>query len=209
MDGSVQLSETDRKRLLEAYRGSGAARIARRAHVMLLLGDGWSYRDIMTGLFCSSELVSEAVRDDRAGGVAAVLRETEDRPATIPHWCLRGWPRLIASIYRGDEVIGGSNGDSCRPLVALRLRSLKRQPRSPRRTEIACVPRTRNPLRSARRHGRHGRGTPALVADSAFVCHGCVSRASASPDADSLNRSNRPEHWQPKPAVNRIQHKSV
>jgi transposase len=89
MDGSVQLSATVRKRLLEAYRGSGVASIARRAHVVLLVADGWSYRDIMACLFCSAGLIRDAVRDYRSGGVAAVLREAGDRPATVPHWCLR------------------------------------------------------------------------------------------------------------------------
>ena len=89
MDGSVQLSATDRKRLLEAYRGSGSAGIARRAHVVLLMADGWSYRDIMACLFCSSGLVSEAVRDFRSGGVSAVLREADEQPAVIPPWCVR------------------------------------------------------------------------------------------------------------------------
>ncbi|HUQ68718.1 MAG TPA: IS630 family transposase [Planctomycetaceae bacterium] len=88
-DGCIQLSEADRKWLLGMYRGSGDARLARRAHVVLLVADGRSYRDIMACLFCSAGLISDAVRDFRSGGVAAVLRDAREQPAVIPHWCVR------------------------------------------------------------------------------------------------------------------------
>ena len=56
MDGSLELSAADRKTLLAVYRGMGEARTARRAHVLLLLADGHTYREIMELLFCSAGL---------------------------------------------------------------------------------------------------------------------------------------------------------
>ena len=37
MDGSIQLTAAERKMVLSIYRGGGAAHIARRAHILLLL----------------------------------------------------------------------------------------------------------------------------------------------------------------------------
>lgn len=56
---------------------------------MLRMADGWSSRDILACLFCSSGLISEAVRDLRSGGVSAVLREADEQPAVIPPGCVR------------------------------------------------------------------------------------------------------------------------
>ncbi|MDX1968546.1 MAG: hypothetical protein SFV23_15315 [Planctomycetaceae bacterium] len=89
MDGSIRLSDEYRKRLLDAYRGSGDARLARRAHVTLLLADGRTYRGIMGLLFCSSGFVSDVVQDSRRGCVAMVLREGAADCATTPFWWLQ------------------------------------------------------------------------------------------------------------------------
>lgn len=88
MDGSIQLSAKDRKMLFQVYRGSGPANVARRAHVLLLLADGWSYRQIMGSLFASAELVS-AVRERFArGGVAAALGTDAGNDSGMPVWAL-------------------------------------------------------------------------------------------------------------------------
>ena len=88
MDGSIQLSADDRKILLKAYRGRGSADVARRAHVLLLLGAGWSYREIMAGLFASAELVATVKQCFERGGVAAVLRTEPESPEAPPVWSL-------------------------------------------------------------------------------------------------------------------------
>ena len=63
MEGSIHLSAKDRKTLIKVYRGSGPANVARRAHVLVLLAEGWSYRRIMSDLFASSELVASSEVD--------------------------------------------------------------------------------------------------------------------------------------------------
>lgn len=86
MDGSIRLSEADRKVFLDVYRGTRDARTARRAHVVLLLAEGLTYREIMELVFCSPGFISDIVRDFRDGGVAAVLREAEDEAPSLPAW---------------------------------------------------------------------------------------------------------------------------
>jgi transposase len=72
MDGSIQLTPDERKVLLRVYR-SGDARVARRAHVLLLLDDGWSYRNVRVFLYASNDLVVECVRRFREGGIHEAL----------------------------------------------------------------------------------------------------------------------------------------
>jgi transposase len=92
MEGSIRLSVVERKTVLSAYLGGGDARVARRAHVLLLLDGGLSYREIMDALFCSSDLVATLKRRFLAGGVQAVLTEP-DVESVISYWKLAvvGW----------------------------------------------------------------------------------------------------------------------
>ena len=88
MEGIVRLTENERKSLLKTYRTGDDARAARRAHILLLLADGRSYREIQSVLYCGADLIAECVRRFRRGGVAAVLeRRTSDIAA--PAWLLR------------------------------------------------------------------------------------------------------------------------
>jgi len=83
MDGSIRLTAEERKVLLQAYR-SGDARVARRAHVLLLLDDGLSYRDVRTFLYASNDLIADCVRRFRAGGIHEALESTGQPPWFIP-----------------------------------------------------------------------------------------------------------------------------
>jgi transposase len=92
MEGSIKLSRKQHKIALGIYCGGGDARVARRAHVLLLLSEGMSYRRIMEITFCSSDLVASVKERFLAGGVeAAVAESTEDE--TIPYWqiVICGW----------------------------------------------------------------------------------------------------------------------
>lgn len=89
MDGSLELSAVDRKALLAVYRSPGEARTARRAHVLLLLADGHTYREIMELLFCSAGFISNVVKDFRDGGLDAVMPESNDRSTALPVWMNR------------------------------------------------------------------------------------------------------------------------
>ena len=92
MDGSIRLSRCERKTALSIYRGGGEARVARRAHTLLLLDRDWSYRGIMEALLCSSDFVASVKeRFLEAGLEAALAEEDDDEP--IPYWkvAVVGW----------------------------------------------------------------------------------------------------------------------
>src|ERR1700689_3763106 len=92
MDGSIHLTASQRKTTLNVYRGGGVARIARRAHILLLLDGGRSYREIMDIDFCSSDLVNNVQRQFLDGGLEAALVEPTEEP-TVPFWqvVVAGW----------------------------------------------------------------------------------------------------------------------
>jgi putative transposase len=92
MEGSIRLTAGERKRALQVYRGAGDARMARRAHIVLLLADGCSYREIMEIDYCGCDLVTAVKRRFLEGGLMAALAEpTADAP--IPFWqiAVAGW----------------------------------------------------------------------------------------------------------------------
>jgi len=53
MDGSIEVSAEQRKVLLAAYRSGQDVRAARRAHIVLLVADGWSYREVRAIAFAT------------------------------------------------------------------------------------------------------------------------------------------------------------
>src|SRR5262245_56446877 len=83
MDGSIALSASDRKTLLQAYR-SASGPVSRRAHVVLLAADGWSVRDIRRAMFASFDFISQTLSLFRRQGVDGVLRGESPRP--LPTW---------------------------------------------------------------------------------------------------------------------------
>ena len=88
MDGSIQLTDQQRKTLLKAYRYAPDAAAARRAHVLLLLDEGLSYRELNRLLFASNDLIAGCVARFRQGGVSAVLGEDQP-PQVVPRWPMR------------------------------------------------------------------------------------------------------------------------
>jgi transposase len=98
MDGSIQLAAEERKVLLRVYR-SGDARMARRAHVLLLLDDGFSYRQVRAVLFASNDLLADCVRRFREGGIYETLegeatpRPDQDWLPTIEDWLRTATPQ--------------------------------------------------------------------------------------------------------------------
>jgi putative transposase len=90
MDGSIRLTAEERKGLLHAYR-SGAKR-GRRAHIVLLLADGLSLRDVRRVTYASFDLIVDCAGEFRRGGVRAVV-EAEQPADAVPAWLARvaGW----------------------------------------------------------------------------------------------------------------------
>lgn len=85
MEGSIKLSRQEFKTALGIYRNGGSARSARRAHVLLLLHEGMSFRQIMKIAFSSSDLVAGVKERYLAGGVDAAIAEPADDDA-VPFW---------------------------------------------------------------------------------------------------------------------------
>jgi len=87
MDGSIELSVEQRKVLLAAYRQGKDARAARRAHLVLLVAEGWSYREVRAITFASYDLIRDCIRAFQQGGSEAVLRD-QTQAAAVPRWLL-------------------------------------------------------------------------------------------------------------------------
>jgi len=87
MDGSIRLSAGERKALLQAYRSGEEARGCRRAHVLLLLDDGWSVRDVRRIAYASFDFINACVQRFRAGGVTAAVGAAPEE--SIPLWLVR------------------------------------------------------------------------------------------------------------------------
>jgi putative transposase len=84
MDGYLRLSAAERKTCLAAYR---AARLARRALVLLLLDQGRSYRQIGAAALASPTLIGAVKRDFAAGGADRVLGR-EAPVVAVPWWLI-------------------------------------------------------------------------------------------------------------------------
>lgn len=87
MEGSIEVSAAERKILLATYRYGKDARTARRAHIVLLLAEGWSHREVRAITFASFDLIGECANAFRQGGSAAVVQPVE-KPAVLPRWLL-------------------------------------------------------------------------------------------------------------------------
>jgi putative transposase len=88
MDGSICLTNKERKALLTAYRAGSDVRVARRAHVLLLRAADWTWEQIRSVLFCSNDLICETMRWFAAGGVEAILgQRVTERP--MPRWLIK------------------------------------------------------------------------------------------------------------------------
>jgi len=88
MDGSIEMSADQRKVLLAAYRWGKDVRAARRAHIVLLVAEGWSYREVRAITFASFDLIRDCVLSFQQGGSAAVLKGDQAPPAVVPSWLL-------------------------------------------------------------------------------------------------------------------------
>lgn len=84
MDGSIRLSDSDRKVLLKLYRYGDSRQTARRAHVVLLKATGHTWQEIRAVLFCSNDLISAALKQFRENGVTGLQDAGRFNP--VPFW---------------------------------------------------------------------------------------------------------------------------
>ncbi len=86
----IELSAAERKELLKVYRSGTDVRAACRAHVLVLLSSGWTWRRTREALFCSNDLIGHVTGLFQAGGVAAVLNGSQtgssSGSSTFPEW---------------------------------------------------------------------------------------------------------------------------
>src|SRR5438552_679374 len=99
MDGSIVLGSSQRKRLLEIYRGKEAnpAEVRLRAHIVLLLSEGHTWSLIENVLFCSSATIARWKERFESGGVEALVEEKRGRAAFLLCWALVlvGWIKTL------------------------------------------------------------------------------------------------------------------
>lgn len=86
MNGSIRLTAAERKALLKVYRTGRDTKQARRAHVILLLDDGMSYRELRRWLFVSNDLIADCVRRFQQGRVEALFGERLSASEVVPSW---------------------------------------------------------------------------------------------------------------------------
>jgi len=94
MDGSIRLSGEERKALLQQYR-TGPAKQSRRAHIILLLDDGWSVREVRQITYASFDLINDCVRRYRSGGVVSAV-EAKSSDDDVPLWLVQVSQWLLA-----------------------------------------------------------------------------------------------------------------
>ena len=80
MDGYLQLSAKERKACLAVYRRD---RSVRRALVLLLLDQQWSYRDIGAATWVGPNLIALVKQDFAAGGVDRVIGQQRRSVAMV------------------------------------------------------------------------------------------------------------------------------
>jgi transposase len=90
MDGSIHLSANDRKTLLQEVRRGTHAERRLRAHILLLLDDGWPWSLIAGVLFTSTSTINRWRQRYRTDGLSAVLEATR-----CPTPCRSWWVLLV------------------------------------------------------------------------------------------------------------------
>jgi transposase len=86
MDGSIELSAKERKVMLDTYRKSTSPSLRLRAHIVLLLADGYAWREIASTLFTSTRTIARWKARFEEQGIEGVLSDARGRPATLLVW---------------------------------------------------------------------------------------------------------------------------
>lgn len=100
MQSSIQLVGKQRKMLLQYYRGHEQPEIRLRAHVVLLLADGYSWAMITAVLFCSTRTIARWKSRFEKGGVHALVGKKPGPRVVygqywlglVVHWFTVCWP---------------------------------------------------------------------------------------------------------------------
>ena len=91
MEGSIHLKRSERKTLLNYYRKSTDPAVRLRAHILLLLDDGYSWSQIAATLYTSPSTIRRWKQRFHQQGVEAVLGRPRGRPTVF----LLCWVMLV------------------------------------------------------------------------------------------------------------------
>src|SRR5262245_61678400 len=86
MTASISLSASERNTLLDYYRAGHDPQLRLRAHLILLLADGYSWALIAAVLYCSSATIARWQQRFTDGRVPALLGAPRGRPPLAAHW---------------------------------------------------------------------------------------------------------------------------
>jgi putative transposase len=86
MESHLRITAYERQALLEQYRKGANTRVRLRAHILLLLAEGYSWTVIAGVLFCSSRTIARWKSRVELEGITVVLR-----PAPPPGSCRGSW----------------------------------------------------------------------------------------------------------------------
>src|SRR4029079_2998987 len=87
MDGSIRLSTQERNVLLQEVRRGSDPERRLRAHILVLLNDGFDWNTILAVLFTSTSTINRWRQRYLAGGLTAVLESARPRRARW-HWLM-------------------------------------------------------------------------------------------------------------------------
>lgn len=92
MKSSIALTAPQRKALLHLYRHHTNPEVCRRAHILLLLADGYTWQTIAAILFTSASTIDRWQQRFHDGGLAALVGQTPGRRAFF----LAYWGGIVA-----------------------------------------------------------------------------------------------------------------
>src|SRR5690242_19251337 len=93
MESYLRITARERQVLLEQYRQGVHMRTRLRAHILLLLAQGYSWATIAGVLFCSTRTIARWRTRAETQGVQAVLSCSPQASAWLDH----GWREVVAA----------------------------------------------------------------------------------------------------------------
>jgi putative transposase len=91
MESHLRITARERQVLLEQYRKGANVRVRLRAHILLLLAQGYSWATIAGVLFCSTRTLARWKTRAETAGIRAVLTPTPQAAA----WLALGWQEVV------------------------------------------------------------------------------------------------------------------
>src|SRR5262245_40051248 len=99
----LSLTANERKKLFRVYHRPPQPRVRRRAHVLLLLADGWSWRNVRSAAFVSFDVIADSPSRFAADGVDGLLEVTATSHA---RWSEEAEAILRDAIARSPDAFG-------------------------------------------------------------------------------------------------------